>query len=302
MLTVAVQARARVALLAACAALAACKSKDAEDPGGDPTFSVNDLLRPAAIAEGLIAKGGAKVETKTVLHVAPTGPKKEGVLGDQDVTTQGMVQLDARGHYALAEENDQDGGREIYFTGDEIAVKLRYGKLTKRNARAPEPERLLEQALGGPAAFWQIFSRAAVIRDSSGPAPGEHTVSVSLGQVNVEDEPPAPSASTPAALSVWRRTAQPTALTGTITYLARTDKTAAVVVRAHLVGAFTARAAGGPVEGKMEVTLSARDFGQVPSIVMPEDAADLRLGQRTILEERALLDGLPSVKTSPPRQ
>lgn len=183
-----------------------------------------------------------------------------------------------------------------------MAVKLRYGKLIKRDARAPEPQHILEQALGGPTAFWEIFGRAAQVTSEANEPEGGRRLLISLRPTQASDEPPAPVAGEASPLAAWRRTAVPSALAGEIRYLPATDQSGPVLVAAKLSGQFSARAAKGPVTGKVEVSWAASSWGQVPAIALPEEAEDLRLGQRTILEERALLQGVPNVKPSPPRQ
>lgn len=281
----------------------ACKrtpSPGSQDQGND-AVDLPLLLAAHNLARELGARGGAQVQAQTRFEVKPA-QASDKLRGEQSITTDTQLSLNAKGHYVLREENDQDGGREVHYTGDQMAVKLRYGKLIKRDARAPEPQRILEQALGGPAAFWEIFGPAAHVTSGANEPGGERRLSIGLRSAPASNEPPAPVAGEASPLAAWRRTAVPSALEGEIRYLPATDKTGPVLVAAKLSGQFSARAAKGQVMGKVEVSWAASSWGKVPTIEMPEEAEDLRLGQRTILEERALLQGMPSVKPSPPRQ
>ena len=65
----------------------------------------------------------------------------------------------AAGNYRIVENNDRDGGREIVVRGRDLYVALRYGKMIRRAAEQPEPDQLLQEALGGPWAAWQILRR-----------------------------------------------------------------------------------------------------------------------------------------------
>ena len=56
------------------------------------------------------------------------------------------------GNYRIVESNDRDGGREVVVRGRDLYVALRYGKMIRRAAEQPEPDQLLQQALGGPSA------------------------------------------------------------------------------------------------------------------------------------------------------
>lgn len=300
-----------VGSLAASSLPGACTRAPKQGQGADRGSEVQGvpdwarLVDPAHLAKSLTARGGAKVQAQTLLHVAPQEVEAKGsaLRGAQTVTTDTQLQLDGRGQYQLQEQNDQDGGRVVVYTGDQIAVQLRYGKLIKRTARAPEPQQVLQQALGGPAAFWAVFGRAAHMEPGpAGPA-GAQTVKVSLSG---QGKPP-PSSSTPvdetaATISAWRQTAVPTELTGHIQFLPAQDQKSAVLVGFDVSGRFTARTAKGVVHGHMKVALTAQELGNIAPPQMPEDAEDLRNGQRTILEERALLEGLTGVKGSPRTQ
>ena len=255
------------------------------------------LFNPHELALALIARGGAQISATTRFHIVPTAA--EGLQGEQDITTTTTVTLGGDGHYSLHEENDHDGGRDVFFTGNEIAVKLRYGKLIKRAARAPEPMQLLEQALGGPGAAWDVFHAHAQVQAGEGEA--KDTMSLALSSAKNEDEPLA--ASSP--LIDWRKTAVPSELSGKLRYLPGGASAPPALVAAEIKGKFNARTvvAGktNEVLGLVEVTFAAREVGRATPQPMPADAETAWMRQRTILEERALLgSGAPAKGGLPP--
>ncbi|MDX2020129.1 MAG: hypothetical protein SF187_07790 [Deltaproteobacteria bacterium] len=252
------------------------------------------LLGARAVASGLIARGGAEINATTHFRIVPT--QADGLMGEQDITTNTVVRLGGDGHYSLHEENNHDGGRDVFFTGDEIAVKLRYGKLIKRPVRPPEPMQVLEQGLGGPAAAWEVFREYAQIQ--SGEA--TDTITVNLASTKSEDETPRPSS----PLVDWRKTAVPTELKGKLRYLRATASAPAVLVAAELTGRFTARTTTAgkvhEVQGSIQITFAARDVGKATAEGMPAEAETAWMRQRTILEERALLETAGAAKAGLP--
>src|SRR4028118_914944 len=129
----------RVIFVAAtlCALTGACKrtpSPSEPQHEVDPEVNLAELLSATNLSRDVASRGGARIEALTSFHVtpAPGAGDAKNMLGEQNITTNTQLVLNGRGHYLLHEENDQDGGREVIFTGDQIAVKLRYGKLIKR--------------------------------------------------------------------------------------------------------------------------------------------------------------------------
>lgn len=257
--------------------------------------TLETLLSTQAMASGLIARGGADVSATTHFHIMPAAA--EGLLGEQDVTTTTTLSVGADGGYSLHEENNHDGGRDVFFAGDQIAVKLRYGKLIKRTARAPEPRHLLEQALGGPAAAWEVFHTHA----QTDVGPDSDTVVLSLGSATTDGQPPLPSS----PLIDWRKTAVPTDLKGRLRFLPATSTGPAVLVAAEITGRFKARTTTAgkvhEVQGLVDITFAARNVGKAVAEPIPEEAETAWMRQRTILEERALLEsGAPAKAGLPP--
>jgi len=283
----------RLSLTLALVALAACKTETATAPAEHT--SATDLLLPAEVARALTARGGAQMSGSTHFVLTPKNP--EGLLGAQDITTTTELVLDGQGHYDLKEENDHDGGRWVYFNGEEIAVKMRYGKLIKRTARGAEPNEILAQALGQPwAALELLFTRAAFTEGTG--ADGSRTISLTLAPTGV----PAPLQAQREGLAAWRKTAEATKLQGKLSYLPATGAMPATLVAADISGEFTAKVqtAGTThdVFGKIEIHFQTQNLGKAEVHEMPEEAEIAWTKQRTVLEERALLGNSPSAKAN----
>lgn len=283
-----------LAVLALLVASAACGPRGPRAQAPTGTFDVAQVLAPQALAEALVAQGGGRVEAQTSFRLTPIGT---GTRGPQAVTTGTRLDVDAQGHYELDEENDADGGRLVVFTGPEIAVKLRYGKLIKRDVRPPEPSRVRDQALGGPMALWEVLGSHAQVEVSESTR-ARHPAGFDTLTARVTFSPTAtgrqgaPVAASP--LSAWRQTARPLALEGRLVFAPGHNGRGPFLLEAKLEGRFSAAPSGGPqLQGELRVQLKVEKLGQVPPIVMPEEAEPLRIGQRTVLEERALLPDRP---------
>jgi hypothetical protein len=282
-----------VALSALILAFVGCKSETATGPA-EQTSAVH-LVLPAELAKALIARGGAEVSGSTHFVLSPKVPG--GVLGEQNITNTTELALDGQGHYNLKEQNDHDGGRLVHFSGQEIAVKLRYGKLIKRTARGAEPNELLAQALGQPWAAWELMSTRAAVTQSAA-ADGTQTLTLALATSRV----PAPVQAQWDGLAAWRKTAEPTKLQGTLTYLPATGPMPATLIAADISGEFVAKvqSAGAThdVSGKIEIHFQTKNVGKTAVPGMPDDAEIAWTKQRTVLEERALLGNSPSAKAN----
>lgn len=245
--------------------------------------TLDGALAPAGFALVLRKAGGGHVHATTTFHVDSGGKVDPGdgakPASPSAVTTTGDLWMDKQGNFRLVESNDQDGGREIVRVGGEVAVALRYGKTIRRTAQDSENARFLAEALGAPWAAWEIVRRQVEVDES-----GQGAYRLRLG-TRLADLP----AGFPAAkgLRQWRDTLDVKTLEGQVALdpashlpLAFTCKTAFKAVRDQLA-----------IAGEVAVSAAIDQVGQVADIAMPEAEA-LRLRQRTILEERALLGGL----------
>lgn len=258
--------------------------------------SVDSLTSPKRLARALQARGGAEVTASVRLRVAPKKP--DGLLGAQDITTTTNLVVDKDGHYSLREENDHDGGRWVFFTGNEIGVKLRYGKLIKRTVRGgSEPADILEQALGQPWAAWDLFAARASYAQNVA-ADGTTTLTLSLDPAASEQAERAPKE----GLQSWRNTAVPTQLQGKLTFLPAAAKLPPTLISADITGSFSGtNTAGGvshEIEGTVNIVFSAKSLGQAVAEPMPDEAEAAFTKQRTVLEERALLSDGPAAKAA----
>ena len=116
-------------------------------------------MQPAAFVAGLRRLSGAHFHATATFRVSAAGAPDAG--GRDAITTTTDLWIDKQGNFRLAESNDQDGGREVVRVGSELAVGLRYGKLIRRPAQDPEPQRFLEEAVGAPSAAWDTVGRFA---------------------------------------------------------------------------------------------------------------------------------------------
>ena len=277
----------------------ACKQKPAAAPAAQTT--VDELLLPQKLAQVLIARKGAQVKARTEFHVSV--PQGQSGAFAQDIVTTAEVLLDQHGHYSLQEENDRDGGRAVFFNGEEIAVKLRYGKLIKRSGRGAEATEILEQALGGPWAAWELFASSSTFTAAPAAADGTVTLTLTLRPSKTADSTQSPRR-LPEGLSTWRKTAVPKDVKGTLRYLPGGESLPATLVAAEISGSFSAdvKNAGGShkVEGQVQIQLQTVGIGQTAALPIPEDAEQAWTRQRTILEERALLGEAPATKSNLP--
>lgn len=241
-----------------------------------PWDDVDDRLRPEAIAAGLRRAEGGRYRATTRFFVGWSGAG--GAAPDHAITTTTELAVDRDGAFTLHESNDQGGRRQIAVRGGVIAVAIDDGRATTRPARSPEPERLLAEALGGPEAAWQVVRRQA-----EATAKGEDvTLSLRATARRLAHEIRGP-------LQTWRDTIQLTTLSGQIAWAAETPN---LFRDLAIKATFTAARDGQPIAGEVEVIARFDDLGASPKVILP-DAGPLPPRQRTTLEERALLSGLP---------
>jgi hypothetical protein len=270
--------------LAALAAVAAAVSCGRTKPQAAlaPDQVLDQALFPSTLAANLRAAGGGHFHATTRLHADVASTPDDGAkpAAPAAVTTTTDLWVDRQGNFRLVEENDQDGGREIVRVGSEVAVALRYGKLIRRPARDNESERWLAEALGGPWTAWELVRRQVTFENADG--------GVRLGRR--ERAAALPAGFPPAqGLRKWRDSAQVTALAGQ----ARLDAGGKLPLAFACKAGFRATRDQVPITGEVAVDATLADIGQVTRIAMP-DAGTLPTRQRTVLEERALLGGLPA--------
>jgi hypothetical protein len=259
-----------VASLLVVAALSGC-GRAKRDGIPEPDQELEAAVQPAALVSGLRRLSGAHFHATAAFRVsAATTPDADG---RDAITTTIDLWIDKQGNFRLAESNDQDGGREVVRVGSELAVALRYGKLMRRPAQDPEPQRFLEEGVGAPSAAWDTVRRFVEVVPA-----GSRAFRLS----KTAHERPAPAAAT--ALRKWRETVDVQTLAGD----ARLDASGGLQ-SFSLTARLRAMRDGIPIEGEIAVAASVDEVSA--PVTMPA-AETLQARQRTILEERALLGGL----------
>jgi hypothetical protein len=255
--------------------------------------SLDQALAPAFVAAALRKLGGAHFHATTRVSVTAAATANNE-SGWDTVTTTTDVWLDRGGNYRILETNDQDGGREVVLFGHELSVALRYGKMIRRRAQDPEPERLLEEALGGPWAAWEVAAAYAIITHQ--PVTLEDGRKGEEYQVSKSDRRNRKPIKIPPGMRHWRSTASVLELSGHMTL----DTATSALAKADLVTVFAAErnpdpdSVNGPTEpvvGTVDVQTIIDDVGKVPLITRPA-AEELSLRQRIVPEQKEMLGGL----------
>ena len=259
-----------VASLLLVAALSGC-GQAKRDGIVAPDQELETAIQPAALVSGLRRLSGAHFHATAAFRVSAATAPDAG--GRDAITTTTDLWIDKQGNFRLAESNDQDGGREVVRVGSELAVALRYGKLMRRPAQDPEPQRFLEEGVGAPSAAWDTVRRFVEVVPA-----GSRAFHLS----KAAHERPAPAAAT--ALRKWRETVDVQTLAGD----ARLDASGGLQAFS-LNTRFRAIRDGSTIEGEIAVAASVDQV--VAPVTMPA-AETLQARQRTILDERALLGGL----------
>jgi hypothetical protein len=281
----------RVALAFAVALAAGCHGRN-DAANRAAVANLDQTMAPGFIVTALRQLGGAHVHSTTRVSVtaAATASNESGW---DTVTTTTDVWLDRGGNYRFVETNDQDGGREVVLFGHELSVALRYGKMIRRRAQDPEPQRLLEEALGGPWAAWEVAAPYAIIAhhpvDLGGGRKGEEY------QVSKSDRRNRKPVKIPPGMRHWRTNANVMELNGRMTL----DTATSALWKSDLVTVFAAQRSpdvendhpGEPVVGTVDVQTLIDEVGVVPSIIQPA-AEELSLRQRIVPEQKELLGGL----------
>lgn len=258
-----------------------------------PAAAVDAAVRPERLVQAFRRLGRAHLRGYARFAAAPDGTPMEWV------TTETDVWIDDRGNWRLVETNDKDGGREVVLHGRELSVALRYGKMIRRPAEDPEPQRLLEEALGAPWAAWDLLRDVAAVDDF-----GRETVagrSAHVYKLAKARRPPEPTRTVdPQDRRAWRRTIAVDQIEGTIIVDDGTGLPLSTNFRARYAMRRSGPGAGIPMHGQLEVRTSIEEIGSSPLIVPPEAAEDLPLRQRTVPEEKALIGGLARAEPPPP--
>lgn len=276
-----------------------------------PAAAVEDAVRPERLAAAFRRLGRAHFRGLARFQAALNGAAKEAV------TTETDIWMDDGGNWRLVEMNDRDGGREIVRYGHELAVALRYGKMIRRPAEDPEPQRLLEEGVGAPFAAWDLLRDLSTVDDFGDEIRNGRKVHVY--KVTKSRKAPEPPATVDFSdRRAWRRTLVAANIDGTIAL----DEATGVPLQVELRARYTMRRAAAPgnvgaggasakaaaaasdaapiaisMWGSVEVKTAVEEIGSSPTIARPE-AEDLPLRQRTVPEEKALLGGLP--RAAPP--
>ena len=250
-------------------------------------------LTPNQMVQALRRTGGGHFHATTTFEIAP-GDNPEAPEGPPEtIATTTDIWMDKGGQYRLVETNDRDGGREVVLHGRDLAVGLRYGRLVKRVAREPEPTRMLEEALGGPWAIWEMARRFAEVDRREDQTTGAKTL---LYPLHKAESPQSVKADFQGSSPVrqWRDTVTVTTLSGAV----RLDLTGAFI-STRMDVAFTLQRDGKPMHGAARVEAFVKDRGRVNPIGPPQ-ADELVPRQRTILDERALLGRAGSSESARP--
>jgi hypothetical protein len=252
------------------------------------TATLAQALRPAYFAASLRRVGGA--------HFHGTARFAAGFDGPRDaITTTTDVWVDRAGNYRVLETNDRDGGREVVLSDRELSVALRYGKMIRRVAEEPEPSQLLEEALGAPAAAWDVVQAFATVQhvgpqSLGGARATEYRVTRAAARTDdLSTRPPA------TGLAAWRAAAAVSDLAGRVLV----DDAAGALMQIDLTARFTTKRDGRTVEGAIEVHGGLSEVASTPPVARPP-AEELAIRQRLVPEQRELLGGLPTVRPPPP--
>jgi len=243
--------------------------------------TLDSALAPDGFAAAVRKAGGAHLHASVLFRVDAKVDPGDGAkpASPSTITTTTDLWMDKQGNYRLVESNDQDGGREVVRVGSEVAVALRYGKMIRRAAQDSENARFLAEGLGGPWSAWEIVRRQVDVDEA-----GQSAYRFRLGNRLAD----LPAGFPPAeGLRKWRDTVEVKTLEGQVTLdpgrqlpLAFACKTGFRAVRDQLA-----------LAGEVAVSAALDQVGNVADIALPE-TEPLRMRQRTVLEERALLGGL----------
>ncbi|MFL5307703.1 MAG: hypothetical protein ACJ8F1_20965 [Polyangia bacterium] len=257
---------------------AGCHARAPEE-AGPHRVALAEAVKPTVMSAALRHLGGAHYHA--TLKMSAGRPGATPVV----VTTTTDVWLDRAGNYKVHEENDRDGGREVVLYGRELAVALRYGKMIRRVAEEPEPTRLLEQALGGPWAAFEIGAPRLRV-DNAGPelVGGAAATRYTLAMGDAGSPAGAPHVY---GLRAWRAGLN----VGSVAGRAVIDDVTGALMAIDLTVGFQSKTESGEESGTIEVHTALSDVASTPPVQRPS-AEELVLRQRTVPEARELLRGL----------
>lgn len=298
--------RARMLTTAmALALLGATACRSSAPKPSEPAAALETALFPMGFASRLVNLGRAHVHDVSQMSATVDGGDTETVTTDTDVWS------DETGNFRVVEVNDRDGGREIVRYGKQLAVALRYGKLIKRAAIAPEPANLLAEALSAPFAFLDL-ARAGAIVDDMGEEKLASGRPAKIYKLSLQPKQYFDVLADAKGTRDWRRTIVLDELQGTV----KVDVATRVPVEGVLHAAYRMRRGGDtkgadskkadskradskdasngvPMHGRFDVKLLTSDIGSSPEIAPPE-AEEVPPRQRTVQEEKTLLGGIAS--------
>ncbi|HET6281055.1 MAG TPA: hypothetical protein VFH73_08815 [Polyangia bacterium] len=260
------------------AAVAAGCDRGPSEQARARTASLEQALRPSFFAAAVRKMGGGHYRGSARFAIGPDGK------GPDSVTTTTDVWLDRAGNYRVVESNDHDGGREVVLAGHELHVALRYGKMIRRIAEEPEPTRILEEALGGPWAGWEVIAPAAAIE------PGQPQLVAGARAQEYRLAKAAAVAAKPRELPrlrKWRGTVTVHQLDGHMLV----DERSGALIKADLRAAYTLTQEGRPMYGTIDVQANLTEAAAIPPIQKPA-SEELSFRQRIVPEQKELLGGL----------
>ncbi len=281
--------------------VAGCRGRD-DAANRAAVANLDQELNPAFLAAALRKLGGAHFHSTARMSVT-AGATASNEAGWDTVTTTTDLWLDRGGNYRIVESNDQDGGREVVLFGHDLSVALRYGKMIRRKAQDPEPERLLEEALGAPWSGWQVAAPYAITKhnpvDVGGGRKGEEY------RVTKSDKRRRKAPKYSPGIRYWRSNASVLELNGRMIV----DAASSALLKSELLVVFTAQRTGEPrsdgrdgppeaVVGTVDVQTAIDQIGAVAAIQRPP-AEELSLRQRIVPEQRDLLGGLTAAGNAP---
>jgi hypothetical protein len=261
--------------------------ESAPAPEAARRLSLTQAVKPDVLATALRKLGGAHYHA--VLRMTAGRPGAAPVT----VTTTTDAWLDRSPNFKVHEENDRDGGRDVVLYGRELAVALRYGKMIRRIAEEPEPTHLLQEALGGPWAAFEIAGpRVRIDQVAEHEQVGlQRAVRYNLS-LGGGASAPAPH---PYGLRAWRTGVTVDSLTGR----ALVDEATGALMALDMTVAFQTKTDSGNEQGAIEVHTALSEVAATAPIARPA-AEELVLRQRTVPEARELLRGLAEPRGAGP--
>jgi len=276
---------------AALALLVAACQGGAPDGAAAHRVTPDQAVKPEVLAAALRKLGGAHYHAAMKLSAGRPGAAPVEVITTTDVW------LDRTGNFKVHEDNDRDGGRDVVLYGRELSVALRYGKMIRRVAEEPEPTHLLQEALGGPWAAYEIGgARIQAVEGAQdlvgGARATRYVMTMAPGKTKGS------KVAAPAhlyGLRGWRAAAEVTSITGR----AVVDNATGALMAIDLTVAFQTKGEAGDEQGRIEVHTALSDVASTPPIARPP-AEELVLRQRTVPEAKELLRGLADTSRHAP--